>query len=161
MRKNFKKFAVSLVTIGALSASLASFSASASGTVRCSTTGTGTNTAAIYNYDVDGSTYRFGKTGAHQGQIGSKGFAVSSSGSYQFMYSGASNAGATVYVFRESDDTRVATISIPKYVSGMPTIYKNVDLSGGQYYVHVVSDSSSTYSTGSFTVKKISGTYNH
>ncbi|MDD7556185.1 hypothetical protein [Ruminococcus sp.] len=43
----------------------------------------------------------------------------------------------------------------------MPTIYKNVDLSAGQYYVHVISDSSTTYSTGSFTVKKISGTYNH
>ena len=66
-----------------------------------------------------------------------------------------------MYIYRESNNAKVAAISIPKYSSGMPTIYKNVDLYAGQYYVHVISDSSTTYSTGSFTVKKISGTYNH
>ncbi len=161
MKKTFKKITASIMAVTTLTVSMVGTSANAAGTISASTSGSGTTTKITYSFDVDGNYNSRTNNGAHYGQTGSKGFSISSNSSVTFSFGGARNAGANVKIYRESDNSKVTEFNIPIIQSGMPTLYYYETLSPGQYYVKIRSDSSSTYSTGGFTVSYISGTYTH
>lgn len=142
-----------------------SINAFASGYVNGTMSGTGSGTSVKYTFNVDGSGSTcdgYQEGAAHDGAIGSLGFSVSDTKNYTLSYSGTDgNAEANVYIYSEKTNTITNHFSIPVRGGGMPTITTTIKLNAGQYYVKVISASCSTYSTGSFTLSGISGTYNH
>lgn len=132
----------------------------AAGTVTGETYGSGSNTNITYSFDVDGYYNSPKRNDAHYGQTSEIGFVISSSGLYNISFGGTA-VGATIYIYKEGTTTQVHKINIPAFQPGMPTLSSNYSFKPGQYYVKVVSASLTTYSTGSFTIKEISGTYTH
>lgn len=155
-----KKFFTSLVAVVIMAVSVGALNVSASGTVKGTVSGSGTATKVTYSFDVDGNYYSRTNNGSHYGMTSSRGFVITTQKTYTVTFNGISTA-ATVYIYNESTDAKVASFTIPKYTSGMSTLYSGLNLSAGQYYVKVVSSSKTTYSTGSFYISGVAGTYTH
>lgn len=147
----------------ALVCAVSSLTASAAGTVEGWITGSGSSRTARYTFDVDGNhtNVEFPDTGAHQGQYSTTSFYISATKNYTFHFSGASNAGATVTIYKQTVAGPVNSghmvsmggFLVPKYYPGMPTLHYSMKLDAGYYYyVKAISDSETTYSSGSFYV---------
>ena len=159
MTKTLKKIAAVCMAVIMMVTVLCTY-AFASGTVTGTLRGSGTDSYMYYSFDVDGASYSATNNDSHYGQTSKNGFVTSANKRYQITFEGL-KVGATVYIFSESTKTQVCSFIIPVYTSGMPTLSYFAELDAGQYYVKVVSNSKDTYSTGSFRVYGITGTYNH
>lgn len=107
----------------------------------------------------DGNLSSLTNEGAHYGASSNMCFTVNSADSYQVSFGGASNSGAKIKIYNYDTNANVATIDVPVSTSEMPTLYTNISLSSGKYYVKVVSTSYSTYSSSSFSVYNISSIF--
>lgn len=147
----------------ALVCAASSVTAGAAGTVSGSISGSGSSRTASYTFDVDGNHKNagFSDTEAHQGQYSTTSFYISATKNYTFHFSGASNAGATVTIYKQTvagsaDSGNMASMggfNIPQYTVGMPSLSYSMKLDAGYYYyVKVISDSETTYSKGAFYV---------
>ncbi|MCH5196953.1 MAG: hypothetical protein J1F28_09570 [Oscillospiraceae bacterium] len=81
------------------------------------------------------------------------GFVINTNERLEITFSGAQGSGASVYFYKLNNGQLVNTLSIPPYVSGQPaTLRTYFDFEQGGYYIAVKAYSSTTESTGSFTI---------
>ena len=160
MKRTFKRTFAALIAATTMAVGMSGMSASASGDVDGTRSGSGSNTKMTYEFDVDGNYVSRTNNNAHYGQTSTSGFSVSKDATYTISFSGLSVA-AKVYIYEEDTNSLAFSFTIPKYQSGMPTLYTTPSLDAGQYYVKVVSNSYSTYTVGSFIVHGVSGSYTH
>jgi hypothetical protein len=113
--------------------------------------------AGSFNVSYNSSTRVIGYSFSvnSSGATSSIGFVTSSSTSHTASFSGISGTGANFKIYSESG-TLMQTITIPQYVSGMPTLTTTVYLPAGRYYVKANSTSSTT-ANGSVTLNSIDG----
>lgn len=146
MKKVLNKITALFIATMLLMVGMTAFSASAAGDV-----------SATYNQSTNDLIFTYRNVDTSGVQISSPYILISSgeTGSCQVSFGGANVSGRMeLYKNNFNSSNKVASITIPKYISGMPTLYSYVNFSTtGKYYVKFVSDSGTM--NGSFTFDDI------